>query len=518
MRVPGTVACLSAPKPPWNLVDSYLTFFQGGRESGWAKTGNYRRKNKMKLRKTTATLLIAIFMISTLSVILPSGATDSGNYAGSIIKAADRLVETQHLTSKGWAWKLPAGHTGPSTTFSSNLYGVTAIGLIDAYLLTGDSAYYDSAKLVADHITAVSPYQTGFYRGKEYFVGFDIDFLMKFAEVSADTAYSDYALSAWTYLKASGAKVSGTPMPFATAQNVYDAMLVRYSYLGHAMWHCSEYGLAANMLGDDTFVTEMANLLSPKLAQIVLGEGEFVGWGKALKFYSTIEGYQTEIAFLTQSLINAQNTDGSWDSGGPSGQDTANAMMGLVSAGVLGTLTDAADYLVVNQEDLGGWLITSDGKEIPQVGSEIIQALYAYALSVKLPRNIDPLYQPNNAQRMELVLTITGKTTTTAHIEGAFYFRGVDDGDVSWHAVLVVKSSDYSHAVPGDELLCHWKLLDEGYWGWIINAKGFNMHLYPTDERTQIGANTGERWRYTQPVEGKSYGAKVTGFLYQIGV
>lgn len=275
-------------------------------------------------------------------------------------------------------------------------------------------------------------------------------------------------------------------------------------------------------MGDTDWAEGMAAIVKSHLGDIHPGEatGEIIGWGKALEFYATLGGYQAEVATLTQNLVNAQHTDGYWEGGDETiGQDTANAMMGLAAAGVLGTLDDAADYLVANQETDGGWLITSTGMEYPQIDSEILQALYAYALLIKLPRNIDPLYQPYNPQRMELVLTITGKTgTTTAHIEGAFYFRGVDDGDASWHAVLVVKDSDYDHAAPGDELLCHWKFLDEGYWGWIINAKGFNMHLYPTGPRVGDTALSGERWRYTQPVEGKSYGAKITGSLYQIGV
>ena len=340
----------------------------------------------MNRKKTMATLLIAIFMISTLSVILPLGATDSGNYSGSIIKAADRLVALQSGTDYGWDWMRPPSATGHSGGASSNnLYGITAVGLIDAYLLTGDSAYYDAAKATADYMISYDPGETNFYRMKgvnqQYLVGFDFVFLMKFAEVSVDTTYSDKADSWWDYLKTNQVYHNTIPLlSFDEAQNIYDTLLaVRYSSIpGHAVWHCSEYGLAALMLGDDAFATEMANVLSTKL--VITDTSRIVGWGKALKFYSTIGGYQTEIAFLTQSLINAQNTDGSWDSGGPSGQDTANAMMGLASARVLGTLTDAADYLLLNQQDNGGWSITSSGLEIPQVDSEILQALFSSLL------------------------------------------------------------------------------------------------------------------------------------------
>ena len=145
------------------------------------------------------------------------------------------------------------------------------------------------------------------------------------------------------------------------------------------------------------------------------------------------------------------------------------------------------------------------------------------SVKAELPRNIDPLYQPHGFQRMELHLRIDGKAGVI-NVEGPFYYRRVDDGDALWHAVLVIDSIDgdsdtnYLRAAEGDELLCHWKLLDTGYWGWIINSKDFNLHLYPTGERYQVAEETGERWRYTQPLQGKSYGGTVTGVLYQIGV
>ena len=138
-------------------------------------------------------------------------------------------------------------------------------------------------------------------------------------------------------------------------------------------------------------------------------------------------------------------------------------------------------------------------------------ALLGVVSARPLPRGID---QYPAVQRMRLELKIGD--APDQYLEGPFYYRTVDDGDVSYHAVLVVDEDNIEFVKEGDELLCQWKLLDEGYWGWIINAKDFNMHLYPAGPRVEVTAELGEIWRFEQPVEGHSYGAVVTGYLYQI--
>ena len=101
--------------------------------------------NKMKLNTIKVTLLIAILILSAISVIAPTVQAIPipvvSDYDTVITKAADRLVALQG-TDGGWDWDI-TGLTAHSGTYPSpvNLFGVTALGLIDAYQITSDSSY-----------------------------------------------------------------------------------------------------------------------------------------------------------------------------------------------------------------------------------------------------------------------------------------------------------------------------------------------------------------------------------------
>lgn len=136
-----------------------------------------------KLReKTTATLLIAIFVISAFAVTIASAS-----YEDSITSAANRLAFLQNEDG-GWTWVVGSGD--PSAV---NTFGVTALGLIDAYRVTGDSSYYDAALATAYYLLTVDREANSGDRIQS----FDYRFLVEFSAISDDTQYKEHAIYQW---------------------------------------------------------------------------------------------------------------------------------------------------------------------------------------------------------------------------------------------------------------------------------------------------------------------------------
>jgi uncharacterized protein YyaL (SSP411 family) len=100
--------------------------------------------------KTTATLLIVIFMVSAFTMAIPVSA--DGVYLDEIIQTADRLVALQSPDDYGWDWIVTSltGHSGNPS--AANMYGVVILGLLDAYEATGTPSYLDAATGMADHM------------------------------------------------------------------------------------------------------------------------------------------------------------------------------------------------------------------------------------------------------------------------------------------------------------------------------------------------------------------------------
>ena len=389
----------------------------------------------MKLNKIKTTLLIAVFILSTLFIV----PTYAGTEKDVIVAAADRLLDLQSTTDYGWDWII-TGLTGHSINPSSdNLYGVTAHGLLDAYEATGDSKYYLAAEDVADHITAIAPGEAEFYRDDKYIASFDFRFLMRFG-----SDYAEYVSDAWAYQIGTPLKTSDTSetYSFTTAQDVFDAMTARYgTVVGFAVWQASDFGLAAYEMGDTAWAEAMAGIVANNLASMT-GEGVAVGAGKALELFSVVnpEGaYDDEIADLVTKLGEDQDASGYWDyeqsEGAP--QDTAYAVMGLVSVGETGISKKGALWLIENQEANGGWL--TESVEISEVNSEAIQAIVAYGISVMLDSEyyhaggtvtvtVADICENEDPIRTETVKVHATSDTDTVGIEVTLTETGVDTG------------------------------------------------------------------------------------------
>jgi len=308
--------------------------------------------------------------------------------------AADRLVALQSLEDFGWAWDVTnaTGHSPPS---GYNLYGVTALGLIDAYLLTGNESYLVAAENVGDYITYGDPTKGDFWIGYDSYgwgYSFDYRFLIRLAEVSDNSSYREYALAAWQWQKTTNYTHSdGTPLNeiygYGCQETMYNRMAGNPN-LGpsFAVWQASDYGLAALEMGDVAWAFEMAEVIAGHIDEIFpeTDNCEIIGWGKALELLSAVDPltYEGEINALIGKLKEAQEPDGHWDGGqdAPT-QDTAYAILGLLKAGELDMAQKGAYWLVTHQGYQvdettieGGWLQT-DNTEYSEITSEALQAI-----------------------------------------------------------------------------------------------------------------------------------------------
>ena len=322
------------------------------------------------MKKVFSVLLTLAVVLGLSLVAAPVAAYSYNDYTGAITNAADRLVALQG-TDAGWDWvvtNLTAHSASPS---SSNLYGVTGLGLIDAYQETSNSSYLDKAKLVADHIAVGNASAGGFWTAG-YGYAQDYRFLMAYAAASGDSYYSNYAVAAWAWQKANIDH-------YASAEVWWTYVTASHS-AGISAWQGADCGLAALAMGDTSWASDMAEVVSTHLGEINSTDiYRFIGWGNAIALFQAVGGHDANITALIGNLRASQRPDGGWGPGsseqGPT-QDTAYAVMGLAAVGAEATAQVGADWLVRNQIANGGWIET-DSEEYSEVDSEALQAIKA---------------------------------------------------------------------------------------------------------------------------------------------
>ena len=300
----------------------------------------------------------------------------------AVIKGADRLLALQSDTDYGWDW-IVTGLTEHSTDPSgTNLYGVTALGLLDAYERTGDTRYFNACKAVADWIAWGNASEGDMYNGHDGFhFGYPEDyiFLVRFAEVSGNTTYRDYAIAGWEWTKENRGEYYGD----GNQTNLYDYNLAHYGTHGGAIWNTADFALAALACGDYEWAKNMTDVIAANIPNIdETDDYRFIGWGKSLMAFQAVDptAYAGVISDIVASLTASQQPDGSFEGWV---QDEAYAIMGLVAVGETEAAEKAAAWLVRNQgydTIVGGWELP-DGNEYSEVTSEAIQALVAVPAS-----------------------------------------------------------------------------------------------------------------------------------------
>jgi len=393
---------------------------------------------KKKLFSVLLALVLALSLCLVTATPVAAIAPAVPDRTTAITATADRLVALQG-TDGGWDWVV-TDLTAHSGTYPSpaNLFGVTALGLIDAYEVTGDEAYKTAAQVTADHLLtldrAVDP--------NVRIQSFDYRFLVEFSALSGDPSYEAHAIEQWSVAKAASDFHYGD----GNQENIYDFWFTHTDPDSHgfAAWSASDMGLAALAMGDTSWASNMAAVLVLHLAGIDQGDiYRVIGLGHALEFLNAVdpETYSTQITNLIAGLTGTQNADGSWPGTADQGtvQNTAYAVMGLVAVGEAGAARKGANWLVANQisigDSIGGW-IENDGKEYSENDSEALQAL----ASVSAPVTIDTkgyysIQAAIDSASPNDTISVTAGTYAGANVDRAVTIPGAADGpsiSTSW--------------------------------------------------------------------------------------
>jgi parallel beta-helix repeat protein len=325
-------------------------------------------KNKPLVIPMLLALLMAFLIVAVHVDPVASSLISKADYESAVIKVAERLVTLQSPTDYGWDWVITGLTSHSPNPSAANIYGVTALELLDAYKLTSETEFYDAAKAVADYLMSLG--------SNRYHYQFDLEFLIEFAEISGDTSYKDFASAVWTWIKAKEPEFADG----VTLYNWYYTARYPGSH-GGAVWGTGDWAIVALELGDTAWAMDMANVIADNYTKILTEPDpcgfEYVGWGKALKAFQAVNptAYAAEIADIVSILASRQQEDGSFTGWV---QDEAYVTMGLFSVGEVEMANKSAVWLVENQgydTIIGGWKLP-DGNEYSEVTSEAGQAIF----------------------------------------------------------------------------------------------------------------------------------------------
>ena len=324
-------------------------------------------KNRLIVLAMLVMLLTGSLMVAVNISLVASSPISKVDYESAVIKAADRLVALQSTTDYGWDWVVTGLTAHSQNPSAPNLYGVTALGLLDAYQLTGNVTYFNAAKAVADYLVSLG--------SGTYHYQFDLEFLIKFAEISGDTAYYTFASEVWTWMKANIDRYAD-----GHQVDLYNYYYTRYGESqGAATWATGDWAIAALELDDAIWAKAMTDVIKANYTKMEPdSQGwQYIGWGKALKAFQAVNStaYATEIADIVSILASRQQADGSFTGWV---QDEAYVIMGLVSVGEIGIAENATEWLIEHQgydSIIGGWKFP-DGNEYSEVTSEAGQAIF----------------------------------------------------------------------------------------------------------------------------------------------
>ncbi|MGQ9544894.1 MAG: right-handed parallel beta-helix repeat-containing protein, partial [Candidatus Bathycorpusculaceae bacterium] len=329
-------------------------------------------KNKLLGVSMLLSLLMSMLIVAVHMSPVSSNPLSKADYENTIIKVADRLVALQSSTDYGWDWIVTDLTSHSSNPSATNIYGVTALELLDVYKLTSNTTYFNAAKAVADYLVSLG--------SEKYHMQFDLEFLIEFAEVSGNTSYKDFASAVWIWIKANMPQFeNGTAL-----YNWYYTTRYPGSH-GGTVWGTGDWAIAALELGDTDWATDMANVIADNYTKILTEpdpyEFQYVGWGKALLAFQAVNptAYADEIADIVD-ILASDSTFGQKADGSFSGwvQDEAYVTMGLVSVGETEMANKSAVWLIDNQgydTIVGGWKLL-DENEYSEVTSEAGQAIF----------------------------------------------------------------------------------------------------------------------------------------------
>lgn len=312
----------------------------------------------MKKTLFTALSMVVVILMATTSVAW--GGENARRPA--IETGADNVVDQQR-TEAGWegTWRWYVG----STYNATNLTGVTALGLLEAYRDVKDPAYLDAVIAAANFIQAHLGAGATETKYNARLTAPDIVFLYRLSQVTGNTQYADRADLEWENIK----------VRYPTAADLDTAFRLSNR---PSTWDIAFFLEAAYMSGDAAWANGAAAILANTADPFYYGTG--TGW-YALNVSGAIRalvgcGYASQYYDAVVSLLG-------WlipladDETGVGGyvQDTAYAVLAFNAVGGAARryANDMGRWLASQQQATGGW--TDAGYEYPEVDGEAVRAL-----------------------------------------------------------------------------------------------------------------------------------------------
>ena len=299
--------------------------------------------------------------------------SDSTNatYYSAVVKGADRLLALQNANGS-WDWAV-TGATAPTATTYLNVTGVTAEGLLSAYIITGKQVYLDAAKNAGDYIITEIDAST-----PKKINAYNVLFLEKLSSALSDPSYSAKAAEYF------GMLYSNTPTSVCEAGCVDSAGIMigqkavrswATNPNGIVLWDIVPYVEYAKLVGDDTHAQELADAIiaDANLETYISSVTNYdLGLASALKAASLV-GDATNVTALASKITSVDASYGTVSDGKI---QTTSYMVRAFKLTSDSRATASAGYVVGGAMATGGWVDT-DGEEYAEVDSEAITALVA---------------------------------------------------------------------------------------------------------------------------------------------
>jgi hypothetical protein len=299
----------------------------------------------------------------------------------------------------GWDWVLtPPAFTHSATASEDNLYGETAIGVLDAYLRNPQPGYMTVLQDVATKLMATPTISTSS----------DLVFLMKFQDLPGVTAsiYKDEAKSRYD------ARIAEKGSATLFAQYVRDVRGVTQGLKnGIIPWDLSGWVRVAQMLADryvDAYATH-----ADEIAEVAFkdsfgddpdyfdfDDGRNEGWNSGyansdfwwytigveslMDMFHTADAHTDKLTDLAAHLADCRFASGAYSysyKANPTDEDWQTTAFVVVTLADLDapnyrSQINAACYWLASQQDPSGGWIYSDNTHYPEVGGECTEALY----------------------------------------------------------------------------------------------------------------------------------------------
>ena len=323
-----------------------------------------------KSSRIVAVVAIAAFSASS------AGATPVDTRDGAV-SGANRLVSLQNADGS-FPWDV----TDP--TAYQNVQGVTAIGVLDAYLLTRDAAYLTSATKNRDWLLA---YRNSGTSPPQLLSAPNATFLARYAAIAhspSDLQVARDVLSQQINTR------------FGSAQNLVTTIVdVRKNSHGlgnMGLWDVALYVTAAQSAGMTDEASAIAAALDAQtIADPFDGTANYyeLGLTGLITGLATAdaEAHATKISQATAALLAAQQADGSIPTtyGGVlypgDAQATAYGVLSLIQVGERDAAQAGASFLLAAQRDDGGFEpYPDDPTEYAEIDAEAVDALTAATL------------------------------------------------------------------------------------------------------------------------------------------